>query len=66
MDDQPDAETLKRWHAQWRKIATAAWRDLMDSLTPEQRALYQQWQRAGKQAALCKTSFANCLFCPST
>lgn len=53
MDDNPTPETLKRWHAQWRTIASNAWRELMLSLTPEQRALYQQWQRAGKQAALC-------------
>ncbi len=50
----PDPATLRAWATRWREIRLAAYKELVASYTPEQRALVRRMNHASHQRRLCQ------------
>jgi hypothetical protein len=50
---RPDAETLFAWAKAWEALRSAAYRELVASYTPEQRAIITRMHHAAHQKKLC-------------
>ena len=53
MSSRPDAATLDAWWQRWRAVKLAAYRELVASYTPEQRAIIARMNEASRQQRLC-------------
>ena len=51
--NQPDAAALDAWADRWEAVRAQAYRDLVASYTPEQRALVTLIGHAARQKKLC-------------
>jgi hypothetical protein len=49
----PSPDTLYAWATRWESVRAAAYRDLVASYTPEQRALVRMIGHAARQKKLC-------------
>ena len=49
----PDRTTLNAWSDRWHTIKLAAYRELVASYTPEQRAIIARMTQAARNEKLC-------------
>lgn len=49
----PDRATLNAWSSRWHAIKLAAYRELVASYTPEQRAIIARMTQAARNEKLC-------------
>ena len=49
----PNPETLGQWAGEWQRRKKEAYRRLIDSYTPEQKALVAEINEASRQERIC-------------